>query len=426
MAINKKIVIKWMLTTLWVAIGAGTIVLLVAAIRIKDAQRCKGVNISIVGVQNSFFVDKKDILDSIAVIEGGDPVGYPVGSFNLKTVEEKLKHNVWVKKAELFFDNNNTLQVKVIEREPIARVFTTSGTTFYIDTAIEMLPLSEKFSARLPVFTDFPSDKIVLAKVDSNLLREVSTLSAAIQKDSFCMALIDQVVITPQRTFEFVPKIGNNIIVFGDASDVEGKFSKLKLFYKKVMPNTGWNYYSVINVQYKNQIVAKRKGADDKTEDSLRAIQIMQQIVVNAEKAANDSTQIIQSDNGSNTTDENMIQQSMQRDDNEDAPATLDRVMQQQATISTAPKPTAPKPAASTVPKPTPKPATVAPKARPAVLPAKKPADLKPKPKTAAAKPVPDKPKPKVNKQPEQMTKPIPTKPLPAKKPFESKPNNDY
>ena len=171
MALQKKIVIKWMLTTLWIAIGAGTVVLLVAAVRKKDAEHCKGININIIGVSNNFFVDKKDILDSIALIEGDDPVGKPVGSFNLKIMEAKLKNNIWVKRAELFFDNNNTLQVKVIEREPIARVFTTGGTTFYIDTAIEMLPLSEKFSARLPVFTDFPSDKIVLSKADSSLLK---------------------------------------------------------------------------------------------------------------------------------------------------------------------------------------------------------------------------------------------------------------
>jgi len=287
-----------------------------------------------------------------------------------------------------------------------------------------MLPLSEKFSARLPVFTDFPSDKIVLAKADSNLLRDVSTLSTAIQKDSFCMALIDQVVITSQRTFEFVPKIGNSIIVFGDASDADEKFNRLKLFYKKVIPKTGWNYYSVVNVQYKNQVVAKRKGADDKSADSLRTIQIMQQIAINSEKAANDSVQMVQSDNGSNTTDENIIQQSMQRDDNEDAPGTFEKVLQEQQTKVITP----------VVIKPTEvsKPVVPVSKPKPAIVSDKKPADKKSKdtkdtkPKAATPKPVSDKPKPRTNASAAQTTKPTTVKPVPKKKTVESDSNNDY
>jgi cell division protein FtsQ len=413
MALQKKIVIKWMLTTLWIAIGAGTVVLLVAAVRKKDAQHCKGINISIKGVNNNFFVDKKDILDSIAAIEGDEPVGKSVGSFNLKMMETKLKKNIWVKGAELFFDNNEILQVKVTEREPVARIFTTTGTTFYIDTAIAMLPLSEKFSARLPVFTDFPSDKIVLSKADSSLLKDIRKISLAIQKDTFCMALIDQVDITSQRDFELVPKIGKNIIEFGDATDVEEKFNKLKLFYKKIMPKAGWNYYTVINVQYKNEVVAKRKGADDKTADSLRTIQIMQEIAANAEKAANDSLQTIQSDN--DHTDSSIIQQSMERDESSGSNSFEKPQPQDIFGI----KPVAPKPVVVA-------PKTVMAVAKPIVkkpvpVPIKKPITTKP----VVTHPKPIVQKPKQNPAPVQTTKPIPAKPIPKKK-TEQKPDNDY
>ncbi|MBK6829167.1 MAG: hypothetical protein IPG86_20990 [Chitinophagaceae bacterium] len=61
----------------------------------------------------------------------------------------------------------------VEEREPVARIFTSGGNTFYIDSSNTMLPLSEKFSARLPVFTGFPSEAKVLSKADSNLLNDI-------------------------------------------------------------------------------------------------------------------------------------------------------------------------------------------------------------------------------------------------------------
>ncbi len=339
-----------MLTTLWIAIGAGVIALLVAAIKKKDAQHCSGVNITIEGVDNNYFVDKKDILNAITFAIGGNPVGNIVSAFDLRKLETELQKNIWVKKAQLFFDNNNRLMVDVLEREPVARVFTTGGTTFYIDSSLAMLPLSDKFSARLPVFTSFPSDKIVLSPLDSLLLKGILIVSTAIQKDSFSMAIIDQVDITAQRNFEMIPKIGNNIIVFGDATDVQEKLNKLQLFYKKVMVKAGWNNYSVINVQYKGQVVAKRKGAEDKLADSLRTLQLMQAIVENAERQTNDSLHMIAADNDNNSTNVDIVQQSIQRDD-EHEPMASEKP--QPVTIPVTTPPTVVKKTTVTVPKTT-------------------------------------------------------------------------
>ncbi len=312
------------MATIWVALGGAAIFLLVAAIKSKDEQRCKKIEITIHGVSNNFFVDKKDILQVITATEKITPVGKAIGSFNLRKMETELEKDVWIKSAELFFDNNETLQVTVHEREPVARVFTTAGSTFYIDNELAMLPLSEKFSARLPVFTGFPSDKKVLSAADSSLLNEVKNISLTIQKDSFSMAMIEQIDITAQRNFEMMPKIGNQLIVFGDGKDVTRKLDKLKLFYKEIMTKAGWNNYSVINVQYKNQVVAKRKGAEDIAADSLRTLQLMQLIADRAEQAAGDSLRNISPNDDRNTVDSTMIQQSIQRDDNYEAPLIND------------------------------------------------------------------------------------------------------
>ncbi len=306
---------KWIFTSLWCCIGAGIIVLLVAAVRKEDKQKCKGMFVAINGVSNNFFVDKQDIMQAINEYIDGSPVGKPVSILNLKALENDLQKNVWVKKAQLFFDNNTKLQVIITEREPVARVFSTTGTTFYIDSSITMLPLSDKFSARLPVFTGFPSDKMVLRKADSALLREVYQVSMAIQQDSFLMAMIDQVDITAQRTFEIMPKIGNTIIALGDGQDAAEKFAKLKMFYKEVIAKAGWNKYSMVDVQYKGQIVARIKDRKEIIADSMKTLQVMQIIAANAERMANDSLMAMIQDNDRNSTDISIIEQSVQRDD---------------------------------------------------------------------------------------------------------------
>jgi len=341
------------------------------------ASRQSTPEINIYGVSNNFFVDKKDIINTIIAQEGPGYIGKAIGSFNLKKLETELEKNVWIKSAELFFDNNEILRITVQEREPIARVFTTTGTTFYIDDELAILPLSEKFSARLPVFTNFPSDKKVLAKADSILLGDIKTISLALQKDSFSMAMIEQVDITPQRIFEMIPKIGNQLIVFGDATDVEAKLSKLKLFYKEIMVKAGWNSYSVINVQYKNQVVAKRKGAEDIAADSLRTLQIMKFIAERSQQQAEDSLrQNIQQDNSRNTTDSTMIQQSIQRDDSDGSGGVAE-------TANAIIPPTATAPVTTNT-----KPAPVKPETKPVTKPAQKPTAKKPvtKPKAVMQK----------------------------------------
>jgi len=304
-----------LLTALWLAISVGVIVLLAAAVRNKDARTCKAIKIDIKEVSTNFFVDDNDVRKVIADAMNGKPEGMPIGRFNLRKIETELEKSTWIKQAELFFDNNENLVVTIYEREPIARVFNLSGNSFYIDTAIKVLPLSEKFSARLPVFTNFPSLNMVLSGKDSILLHSIKTLSLAILKDSFRMAMIEQVVITPQNTFEMVPKIGDQTIVFGDATDIDAKFDKLKIFYKEIIANVGWGKYSVINLQYKGQVVAKIRGAEDKETDSLQTLQMMDLMAMNAERQSADSVHTMAQGQERGSADSTMILQSIQRED---------------------------------------------------------------------------------------------------------------
>jgi len=300
---------------LWLLLAIAAIVLLVAAINKKEEKKCKSIEIELKGEGNNFFVEEADVLAMMTKLQTNEIIGSQINTINIRLLETELEKSIWIKKAELFFDNNEVLKVSIEEREPIARLFSTSGTSFYIDSMLFKLPLSDTYSAKVPVFTGFPSDKTILSELDSIILKQVKRLSMAIQKDSFHTAMIEQIDITPQLTFEFIPKIGNQLIQFGTATDIDAKLYKLKLFYKKVIAIESWNKYSTINLQYANQIIAKRRGVEDVTADSLKAIQLMQQIATIAEKQASDSLQTILIDNSNNTTDSTIIQQSIERDE---------------------------------------------------------------------------------------------------------------
>jgi cell division protein FtsQ len=289
---NKYKFRKILVISVWTILLAGTVVLLVAAISKKNNEKISGVEINISGVQNNYFIDKNDVLDILQKENGKDLQKATVSSLDLTKMENRLQKDQWIKRAEMFFDNNNVLQIKITEREPVARIFTISGASFYIDSSLTRLPLSDKFSARLPVFTSFPTEVRILKKRDSFLLNEIKILSQYIGAHPFWMAQIDQIDITPAAGFELIPKLGNQIIRFGNITNYEEKFNKLLCFYKQVQTRVGWNKYSVLDVQFKNQVIGVNRDAAEIKSDSLRSVQIMKSIIEEAKRNSNDSTKI--------------------------------------------------------------------------------------------------------------------------------------
>lgn len=391
MSTNKLNIKRIVSNIVWCCLAIAAIILTVAAIQRQDAMVCKGIDIEITGVSNNFFIDQNDVLKIIEDFTGNKSTGVAISKFNLQQIEAAIEKDVWVDNAELYFDKNGLLKVFVEEREPIARIFTNSGNTFYIDSAIMMLPLSEKFSARLPVFTGFTTDAKVLAKEDSTLLFDIKKISIAIQTDSFLMAMIDQVDITNSRVFEIVPKIGNQQIIFGDASDINEKFAKLKLFYKKVMVNAGWNKYSVIDLQYKEQVVAKIAGKADIAKDSVRTLQLMENMAKYAAMAASDSVRIAAPGNDNLGVDNSLIDQSVEREEESNS----DNYEASKAATFTNEKPVK----VINEPKPTTEKIVVAPKKESKIVAKEKPVVKKEEPKKETKAAV-KKETPKVKEQP--------------------------
>ena len=265
---------KILLNGLWILAGIGTMVLLGAAMQQKNQKTCTNITIEITGVERHMFIDEKDVMEMLHSV--GQVAGSRIGSLNLRQMESLVEKDPWVKNAEMFIDNNQVLQVKIEERQPVARVFTLGGNSFYLDSNALRLPLSEKLSARVPVFTGFPSDKSSLAKPDSILLNDIVKVGKYILADSFWMAQVAQVDITPGAGFELVPVLGDHTVSLGGAEDLDRKFRKLGTFYHKAWLQNGINTYEKLDIQYDNQVVAIRKGSSQARIDSATAHALMQ------------------------------------------------------------------------------------------------------------------------------------------------------
>lgn len=280
---------KLLFAGLWTIIGAGVLVLLVAAIRNRKDKTCEGYEITMAGAGGQWFMNKKEVVDILTDNGAVSLKGRSLKRFDLRSMEERLKKNVWIRDAELFFDNNQVLQVKIEEREPIARIFTVTGNSFYIDSSCERLPLSDKVAAKLPVFTGFPTDKVRVGKADSLLLQHIKQVSLFMLHEPFWMAQIAQTDILPNRKFEMIPMLGNHVIEFGDGTDYDKKFGRLLQFYRVVLSKTGMDIYERLNVQYDRQVIGVKKGSYVSRFDSIQAARNVQGLIASAQRAMIDS-----------------------------------------------------------------------------------------------------------------------------------------
>ncbi len=261
----KTTIRKVLFVALWVCIGGGMFVLLMAAITKKKRGHCSDYTIVLKGASGNYFINEKDVQQLLMKATKSSIKGQPVASFNLSQLEQTLEHNTWINDAELYFDNQDVLHVTVTEKEPVARIFTVAGSSFYIDNLGRKMPLSDKLSARVPVFTGFPEKKILTA-ADSVLLNEVRTTANFIVNDPFWMAQVAQIDITAERTFEMTPVVGNHTVKLGSGEDMDKKFHRLMVFYRQVLSKTGFDKYKMIDVQYKGQVVVAKQVGDVKVD----------------------------------------------------------------------------------------------------------------------------------------------------------------
>ncbi len=267
---------KRLIQAFWILAGIGTIVLMGAAMQHKNKKKCADIRIEITGIEDHMFIDEKDVLDLIQ--SKGKVTGTAVASLNLRMMEASLETNPWVRNAEMYIDNQQVLQVLIEERQPIARVFTIQGGSFYLDSSGMRLPLSEKLSARVPMFTGFPSDNIKLSKPDSVLLKDIVTIGEYILADSFWMAQVAQIDIEPGRQFEVIPVVGDHVVAIGNAEDLDAKFNRLYTFYKQAWLQKGIHYYERLNVQFNKQVVAVKRGTAAMQQDSTAALELIRQM----------------------------------------------------------------------------------------------------------------------------------------------------
>jgi cell division protein FtsQ len=282
---------KFFTVILWCLLGGSGLALLIAAINSKNSSLCQGMEVEINGGGKALFLNKKDVSGMLENEGLKDLRNRKTVSFDLLKMERALRRNNWIRDAQLYFDNNQILKIHILERQPVARLITLSGNSYLIDSSGIQLALAERSVFRLPVFTGYPDGKFGL-KRDSALDQQIRDMAIFLNQNSFWSNQVQEINITPSKTFLITPLIGNQVIEFGDGNEFQEKFHRLFVFYREVLSEIGFEKYGSINVAYANQVIATRKQGVISRTDSIRARKNVMEMIRLGQKMETDTSGI--------------------------------------------------------------------------------------------------------------------------------------
>lgn len=232
-----------------------SVIVLITMIIIAFLQRrdlvCEHIIVQVENRENYSFIKAENIA-SFLNNNGIKCVGLKTSEINLLEVENTVKKIKVVRDAVCYFNMKGDLYVKVWQRIPRYRVKSLSG-DYFVDDNREIFPANSSTVAYVPLITGKLSTDFAT--------NQLFDLISFIENDRFLATAFTQITVNDERV-SLIPRVGNFVVVLGDIDNFESKLTKYKTFIKKVYKYKEWNKYSVISLEYKNQVVCtKRENA---------------------------------------------------------------------------------------------------------------------------------------------------------------------
>jgi len=167
---------------------------------------------------------------------------------DLYHLENGVLGNPYVEKASVSLSIDGRLQSVIKQRSPIVRIITDKE-SYYFDSKGVRVPLSDDYSARVPLVTGIEN------KID---LDNITALMQTIIADNFLQKEIVGIHKSDDDEYHFSVRSGSYKIEFGKLEEINTKFKKLKAFYNKAFVDKTIEEYKTINVKFHNQVVCTK------------------------------------------------------------------------------------------------------------------------------------------------------------------------
>ncbi len=232
------------------------LVIAVTGLNRKPAgQICHDMELIIKDTVNVGFITKKEVTELLER-RGINPIGKPLQQIHCKALEQELGKHPLIDRVECYKTPSGKVFIEVSQRIPILRIISANGQNYYLDNKGTVMPPDAKCVAHLAIVTGNVEKSFVM--------RDLYKFGVFLQQNPFWNAQIEQINVLPDKNIELVPRVGDHLIYLGKVNDFESKLDRVKTFYEKGLNLVGWNKYSVINVEFGNQIICTKPVEEDK------------------------------------------------------------------------------------------------------------------------------------------------------------------
>ena len=245
----------------WLALGLAFIVLSAASIANNQTKSVKEVIYKLDHLTDgNDLITVDELKKKVFATYDIDMVGMDVGQLDLIDLEYVLQEEAFIVEADAYLDAQSKLHIDIAQRTPILRVMDLQGNNYYLDCEGVKLPLSKHFTARVPIV--FGAVSPYQQHIDSTdgTLRAAFDIIKAARADDFLMAWLDGIRISSNQEILLSGSVGKFEVIFGAGDQIQEKFEKMKLFFKKGLPVTGWSDLESINLKYANQVITKSRA----------------------------------------------------------------------------------------------------------------------------------------------------------------------
>ncbi len=231
-----------------------------------NSRPCSGIMIEIRDSSDYHFVTESQLLD-LVYGNGGRIVGSEIKDIPLVSIENRIKSLHELRTAEVYFSYDGILHVSVGQRNPIMRVMPNDGGDYFVDDKGYVFRRRNLYNPRLHIVEGnvtvtramLDSLSVLDTAVKHSVLKDIYHFVKYINGNAFWSAQIDQIYVDDNNEIDLIPRVGNQTIHLGTFENYRGKLRNLAAFYDQVMPAVGWSKYSRIDLEFRDQIVCKKR-----------------------------------------------------------------------------------------------------------------------------------------------------------------------
>ncbi|WP_438710115.1 cell division protein FtsQ/DivIB [Aquimarina muelleri] len=165
----------------------------------------------------------------------------------LNTVEKELDAHEMIEHSDVYLTVNGELRAKIKQRTPIARMDAVAP--FYIDVTGNIMPLSDSYSAHVPI----------VSNVSEREISNVFPLLKKIQEDEFLKKHVVGVDLNADNDYELDLRVYAFKVVLGKVENLNSKIRNFKAFYQKALKDKSLDAYKKVSLQFSNQVVCTIK-----------------------------------------------------------------------------------------------------------------------------------------------------------------------